>query len=123
MKKQQGVLLPAAALGVAAAAPAARAQSWPSKPLSLVVAFSAGGPTDTLARITAERMRRALGQTVVVDNIVGASGTLGVGRVARAAPDGYQLILGHWGTHVLSGAVHSTTGEVKALLPAGEGSG
>ena len=82
-------------------------QAWPSRPLSLVVAFSAGGPTDTLARITAERMRRSLGQTVVVENIVGASGTLGVGRVARATPDGYQLILGHWGTHVLSGAVHT----------------
>jgi tripartite-type tricarboxylate transporter receptor subunit TctC len=102
----------ALALSAALAATASFAQAWPAKPLSLVVAFSAGGPTDTLARITAERMRRSLGQTVVVDNIVGASGTLGVGRVARAAPDGYQLILGHWGTHVLSGAVHTTTYDV-----------
>jgi len=85
----------------------AAAQAWPSKPLSLVVPFAAGGTTDTLARITAERMRRSLGQTVLVENVVGASGTLGVGRVARATPDGYQLILGHWGTHVLSGAVHT----------------
>ncbi len=100
------------ALSAALAAPALFAQTWPNKPLSLVVAFSAGGPTDTLARITAERMRRSLGQTVVVENIVGASGTLGVGRVARAAPDGYQLILGHWGTHVLSGAVLTTPYDV-----------
>jgi tripartite-type tricarboxylate transporter receptor subunit TctC len=91
---------------------AAHAQAYPAKPVSLVVAFSAGGPTDTLARIAAERLRRSLGQTVVVENIVGASGTLGVGRVARATPDGYQLILGHWGTHVLSGAVHTVNYDV-----------
>ena len=80
-------------------------QSFPTKPLSLVVSYSAGGPTDTLARIIAERLRRSLGQTVVVENIVGASGTVGTGRVARATPDGYQLILGHWGTHVVNAAV------------------
>jgi tripartite-type tricarboxylate transporter receptor subunit TctC len=90
----------------------AGAQAWPAKPLSLVVPFAAGGTTDTLARIIAERMRKSLGQTVIVENTVGASGTLGVGRVARAAPDGYQLILGHWGTHVLSGAVHTTNYDV-----------
>jgi tripartite-type tricarboxylate transporter receptor subunit TctC len=110
--KSHYVLAATLAGGAGLAAPMAQAQAWPARQLSLVVAFSAGGPTDTLARITAERMRRSLGQTVVVENVVGASGTLGVGRVARAAPDGYQLILGHWGTHVLSGAVINTPYDV-----------
>jgi len=89
------------------------AQSFPTKPLSLVVSYSAGGPTDTLARIIAERLRRSLGQTVVVENIVGASGTVGTGRVARATPDGYQIILGHWGTHVVNGAVLTLSYDVQ----------
>jgi tripartite-type tricarboxylate transporter receptor subunit TctC len=72
----------------------------------MVVPFSAGGPTDTLARIMAERMGRALGQTVVVENVTGAAGSIGVGRVARAAPDGYTLGIGHWSTHVVNGAVY-----------------
>src|SRR3982074_305738 len=66
----------------------------------------AGGPTDTIARIMAERMGRSLGQTVVVENTTGAGGSIGVGRVARAAPDGYVLGIGHIGTHVISGAVY-----------------
>jgi tripartite-type tricarboxylate transporter receptor subunit TctC len=99
--------------GITVTAEPTRAQSFPTKPLSLVVSYSAGGPTDTLARIIAERMRRSLGQTVVVENIVGASGTVGTGRVARATPDGYQLILGHWGTHVVNGAVLTLSYDVQ----------
>jgi tripartite-type tricarboxylate transporter receptor subunit TctC len=72
----------------------------------MVVPFSAGGPTDTLGRIVAERMGRALGQTVVVENVTGAAGSIGVGRVARAAPDGYTVGIGHWSTHVVNGAVY-----------------
>jgi tripartite-type tricarboxylate transporter receptor subunit TctC len=71
-----------------------------------VVPFSAGGPTDTIGRIMAERMGRSLGQTVVVENTTGAGGSIGVGRVARAAPDGYMLSIGHIGTHVINGAVY-----------------
>src|SRR5215813_11995176 len=84
----------------------AHGQAYPTKQITLVVPFSAGGPTDTLARILAERMSRSLGQTVVVDNTTGAAGTIGVGRVARAAPDGYTIGIGHWSTHVVNPAVY-----------------
>ena len=94
-------------LTVMGAASAAIAQGYPNKTITLVVPFAAGGPTDTLARIAADRMRRALGQTVVVENTVGAAGSIGVGRVARAAPDGYLIGIGHWSTHVVNGAVYS----------------
>jgi tripartite-type tricarboxylate transporter receptor subunit TctC len=91
--------------GAAALAPASRltwAQTYPSRPITIVVPFPAGGPTDTLARILADRMRRPLGQSVIVENPTGAGGTIGTGRVARAAPDGYMIILGHWQTHVVT---------------------
>src|SRR5689334_20620964 len=79
------------------------AQSYPARPVTMVVAFGAGGPSDVIARVLAEGMRSSLGQPVVVENVAGASGTIGVGRVARAAPDGYTLVLGNWATHVLNG--------------------
>jgi tripartite-type tricarboxylate transporter receptor subunit TctC len=85
---------------------AAAAQGYPSRPITMVVPFSAGGPVDTIARIVGAPMGKTLGQTIVVENVVGASGTLGVGRVARAAADGYTLSIGHWGTHVINGAVY-----------------
>jgi tripartite-type tricarboxylate transporter receptor subunit TctC len=85
---------------------AAHAQTYPSRPITMVVPYSAGGPTDTIARIMAERMRGPLGQTIIVENTTGAAGTLGVGRVARAAPDGYTISIGHWGTHVVNGAIY-----------------
>jgi tripartite-type tricarboxylate transporter receptor subunit TctC len=85
----------------------AQAQTFPSRPLTIVVPFPAGGPTDALARILANRMKEALGQSVVVENPTGAAGTIGTGRVARAAPDGYTLILGHWQTHVVNGATYT----------------
>jgi len=71
------------------------------------VPFSAGGALDVLGRILAERMRSSLGQTIVIENVTGASGSLGVGRVARAAPDGCTLVIGYWGTHVANGAVYA----------------
>jgi tripartite-type tricarboxylate transporter receptor subunit TctC len=82
----------------------ARAQSYPSRPITIVVPFPAGGPTDTLARILAEHVRISFGQSVIIENVSGAGGSIGVGRVARAAPDGYTVSIGHWGTHVLNGA-------------------
>jgi tripartite-type tricarboxylate transporter receptor subunit TctC len=85
----------------------ATAQTYPSRPITIVVPFPAGGPTDALARILAERMRGALGQSVIVENPTGAGGTVGTGRVARAAPDGYTIILGHWQTHVINGATYT----------------
>ena len=96
-------------LAVAAAliAPTASvlADEYPSRAIALVVPFSAGGPTDTLARILAERMTRTLGQTVLVDNVTGAGGTIGNNKVIKAAPDGYTAMIGHIGTHVLAPAV------------------
>ena len=89
----------------------------------MVVPFPASGPADVLARILSERMRVSLGQTVVVENLAGAAGSIAVGRVARAAPDGYTLILGNLGTHVFNGAIYSlgydlvNDFEAVALLP------
>ena len=101
------ILLAALAIGASlGSVQTASAQSYPARPVTLVVPFSAGGPTDTLARIMAERMGRALGQSVIVENVTGAAGSIGVGRVARAAPDGYTVGIGHWSTHVVNGAVY-----------------
>jgi tripartite-type tricarboxylate transporter receptor subunit TctC len=84
----------------------AGAQTFPSRPVTLIVPFAAGGPTDTIARILAERMGRALGQTIVVENTTGAGGSIAVGRVVRAAPDGYTIGIGHIGPFVFNGAIY-----------------
>ena len=73
----------------------------------MIVPYAAGGPTDTVGRVMAERMRDLLGQPVVVENVTGAAGSIGTGRAARAAPDGYTLSLGDVSTHVVNGAVRS----------------
>ena len=89
------------ACSAAAASPiGALAQSYPAKAVSIVVPYPAGGPTDTLTRILAEEMRRALGQSVLVENVTGASGAVGVTKAARATPDGYTLSVGHAGSHI-----------------------
>jgi tripartite-type tricarboxylate transporter receptor subunit TctC len=93
----------AAALVIAAVS-SVGAQVYPSRPITLVVPFPAGGSTDAVGRIVAERMRMSLGQPVVIENVGGAGGSIGVGRVARAAPDGYTLDIGQWDTHVANGA-------------------
>ena len=87
----------------------AGAQNYPSKPITIVVPYAAGGPTDVLARLLADRMRQSLGQTFLIENVTGAGGTLGVGRAVRAAPDGYTLSIGHLGTHVVNGAIYPLT--------------
>ncbi len=87
----------------------ASAQGYPNKAVTMVVPFAAGGPTDTIARIFAAALQQRLGQTVVVENTTGAAGTIGVGRVVRAAPDGYTLGIGHWSTHVVNGAIYPLT--------------
>ena len=92
-----------ASVALAASLGSAVAQSYPMRPITMVIAFGAGGPSDVIGRILAEAMRESLNQPVIVENVVGASGTIGVGRVARAPPDGYTLVLGNWGTHVLNG--------------------
>lgn len=85
----------------------APAQTFPSHPLTMVVPFPAGGPIDATARIVAEGMQASLGKSVIVENVSGASGSIGVGRVARAAPDGYTFGIGYLGTHVFNGAAFS----------------
>ena len=85
----------------------ASAQVYPSRPITLIVPFAAGGPADTLARMLGERMRISLGQTIIVENAPGAAGSLGVGRAIRAAPDGYTISIGHLGTHVFNGALYN----------------
>jgi len=101
----------------------ARAQSYPSRPITIVVPFPAGGPSDTVGRILAEKMRVSLGQPVIIENIAGAAGSIGTGRVARAVPDGHTLVLGYWGTHVVNGAIYKLPYDVVkdfepiALLP------
>src|SRR5581483_3147749 len=85
-------------------AAAASAQTFPSHPVTMIVPYPAGGPTDTLARILADHLKTTLGQPVIVENVSGAGGSVGVARVARAVPDGYTLSIGHWNTHVVLGA-------------------
>jgi tripartite-type tricarboxylate transporter receptor subunit TctC len=91
-----------AALGVSGRAVA---QTFPNRAVTMIVPYPAGGPSDTIGRVMAEGLRSSLGQPVVVENVGGASGSLGTGRVARAAPDGYTIGLGLWPTHVVNGAV------------------
>ena len=114
----------AALCGLLLALTAATAQVYPSKPITLVVPFSAGGPADTLARMLGERMRATLGQSIIVENITGAAGSIGVGRLVRAAPDGYTFGIGHLGTNVFNGALYNLPYDLVAdlepiaLLPA-----
>jgi tripartite-type tricarboxylate transporter receptor subunit TctC len=82
------------------------AANFPSHPITVVVPFSAGGPSDAMARILAEPMRRTLGESIVIENVTGAGGSLGVGRVVRSAADGYTISFGHLGTHVANGAIY-----------------
>lgn len=83
-----------------------RAQSYPAKPITMVVPFAAGGPTDLLARVMGERMAKELGQQFIIDNTTGAAGTIAVGKVARAAPDGYMIQIGHLGTNVANAVLY-----------------
>jgi tripartite-type tricarboxylate transporter receptor subunit TctC len=85
----------------------ARAQAYPTRPITMIVPVAAGGQVDAIARVVAEQMRKTLGQPVIIENVSGADGTIGTGRVARAVPDGYTIDLGTMSTHVLNGAFYS----------------
>jgi tripartite-type tricarboxylate transporter receptor subunit TctC len=91
---------------LSASVAAGAADDYPSRPITMIVPFAAGGPTDVVGRLLAQHMSQTLGQNVVVEDITGAAGTVGVGRVAHAPPDGYTLSLGHWSTHVANGAIY-----------------
>ena len=113
----------AALLVAFAFAGTAAAQNFPSRPITIIVPFSAGGPSDAMARILAERMKVTLGETLLVENVTGAGGSVGVGRAVRSPPDGYTISFGHLGTHVANGAIYKlgydlvTDLEPVALLP------
>ena len=96
----------AAVFAVAVGAGGAHAQGYPSHPITIIVPFPAGGPTDTLARILSERMRVSLGQPVIIETVTGAGASIGVTRAAQAAPDGYTLSIGNWTSHVGAGAMY-----------------
>jgi tripartite-type tricarboxylate transporter receptor subunit TctC len=100
MKKRFSIALALLVVSIATA----EAETYPSRPITIVVPYPAGGPTDTLARILTNHMNISLGQPVIIENVAGAGGSIGVGRVARATPDGYTLSIGHWNTHVVLGA-------------------
>jgi tripartite-type tricarboxylate transporter receptor subunit TctC len=97
----------AGVVGLPAVSPIARAQTYPTRPITMIVPFAAGGPTDTMARILVERMRRSLRQAIIIEDVSGADGSLGVGRTVRARPDGYTIDLGALDSHVLNGAFYS----------------
>jgi tripartite-type tricarboxylate transporter receptor subunit TctC len=108
LPRRRFLYLAAGAVAFAAVPQLAFAQAaYPSKPITIVVPYAAGGPTDSIARILAERMRVSLGQTVIVENTTGAGGTIAVGRVARSAPDGYTIGIGQNGSHVVTGATYA----------------
>src|SRR6202051_2340926 len=96
-----------AALGASLAnLTSAAAQNFPTRPVTIVVPFAAGGPADAMARVIGDRMRVSLGQQVIIENVAGAGGSVGGGRVVRAPPDGYTVSIGHWSTHVVNGAIY-----------------
>jgi len=100
-------LLVAVMLSTLAGIGIAAAQSYPSRPITMIVPFAAGGITDIVARLVSERMKTSLGQPVIAENVAGAGGTIGVTRLFRSAPDGYTLAIGQWTSHVGAGAMYS----------------
>jgi tripartite-type tricarboxylate transporter receptor subunit TctC len=107
LRRRQFLQLAAGAAALPAVSQIARAQTYPTRPITIVVPFSPGAGTDMIARIIAERMRALLGQTGLIENVTGAGGSIGVGRVARAEPNGYALSIGNWASHVLNGALYT----------------
>ena len=108
MKRRNLIAAASAAAGLAALPQGARAQAYPTKPISVIVPFAAGGPTDALARILGQRMGEILGQQIIIDNVAGAGGTIGVAKAARAAPDGYTLLFAHMGTLAVNIALYKS---------------
>jgi tripartite-type tricarboxylate transporter receptor subunit TctC len=99
MERRLFLCFAASAAALLAISSDASAQTYPSRPVAMIVPFAAGGPTDAMARHLVERMRRSLRQTIVVENITGADGSVGAGRVARAKPDGNTIVIGNMGSH------------------------
>ena len=108
LPRRQFLQLAAGTAALPAVARIASAQAYPSRPITIIVPTGAGGPPDVVARIVVERMRRSLGQAVIIENVPGANGTLGIGRVARAKPDGYTFAFSNsFSTHVVNAAIYA----------------
>jgi tripartite-type tricarboxylate transporter receptor subunit TctC len=99
--------LAAATIAISLTAPAMAAAEYPSHAITFIVPFAAGGPTDTIARTIAASMSKSVGQPIIIENVAGAGGSVGVGRAVHASPDGYTLSVGNWSTHVINGAMYS----------------
>jgi tripartite-type tricarboxylate transporter receptor subunit TctC len=107
LPRRRFLQLAAGAAALPAVSIMARAQAYPSRPITIIGPYAAGGSTDVIGRTLADRMRASLGQPVIMENVVGAGGSIGVGRAARSAPDGYTLSIGQWGSHVVNGAIYA----------------
>src|SRR6185369_2822032 len=109
-------IISAVVLATLAFAFPAAAQNFPSRPITIIVPFSAGGPSDVMARILAEHMKVTLGEAVLIENVTGAGGSIGVGRALRSPADGYTVSFGHLGTHVANGAIYKLNYDLVADL-------
>jgi tripartite-type tricarboxylate transporter receptor subunit TctC len=107
LRRRQFLHLAAGAAALPTVSRLSWAQTYPARPVTMVVPFPAGGPTDAVGRVVGERMQGSLGQRIVVENVSGAGGTIALGRVARAPADGYTICVGDWSTHVASSAVYT----------------
>ena len=106
MRRRRFMQLAASAIALPALSSTVRAQAYPTRPITMIVPFNAGGPSDLVARVVGEHMSRALGQQIIVENVVGAGGTMGSARAMRASPDGYTIELGQIGTHAVAVALY-----------------
>jgi tripartite-type tricarboxylate transporter receptor subunit TctC len=107
MRRRQFLHLAAGAAALPAMSGIGRAQTWPTRPISMIVPFPPGSPTDVVGRVMIEHMKVSLGQPIIIENIGGADGNIGTARAARAKPDGYTICLGDSSTHMMSGALYS----------------
>ena len=105
--RRQFLHLAAGAAALPAVSRLAWAQTYPTRPITMIVPLAAGGLTDVVGRVVADRMTKSIGQPIILENISGADGSIGVGRAARARPDGYTIVLGFFGSHVVNGAYYS----------------
>jgi tripartite-type tricarboxylate transporter receptor subunit TctC len=104
------------ALASVAFATGAAAQSYPNRPITMIVPYGAGGPVDVLARLLIEPMRQVLGQPITIENVTGANGTIGVGKAVRSAPDGYTVSIGNWPSHITNGAIYNLNYDIQKDL-------
>src|ERR1700681_2720920 len=105
--RRQFLGLAAGAVALPAASRIAMGQAYPTRPITIIVPYAAGGASDVIARLVAQQMKAPLGQPVIIENVTGAGGSIAVGRVARAAPDGYTLSAGQNASHVMNGATYT----------------